>query len=199
MIAAAVLAAGASRRLGRPKQLVLFRGVPLVQRALEAARGSGAIALGVVLGAEAEAVGSVLPPDVDRVPNDAWREGLASSVRAAVGWARSRSADALALLLADQPLVGPAHVRRLVEAWHSTRRTAASSHEGTLGAPAVFDASFFDALAALRGDAGVARMLRAGGSVIGVPCPEAALDVDVPDDVVRLEIEAARSEGRLTT
>src|SRR5690349_6310089 len=87
-IVSAVLAAGATRRLGRPKQLAAFRGRPLVCHALAAPMSvAGITASAVVLGAFADRIDSCLEDGVVRVWNPAWEEGIASSIRAAVAWA----------------------------------------------------------------------------------------------------------------
>ena len=179
-VACAILAAGAGRRFGGPKQLALVEGQPMLRRIAEAARRSPCARVGVVLGARAAAVAPVLDGlDVDRIDNPDWSEGMAASIRAAVGWARQQGAGALLLAVADQPALGPAHLEALLRASDGGRRTAASRYEGVLGPPAVFPAGAFARLEALSGDVGARGLLREpGAGVVAVDWPEGAADVD---------------------
>ena len=105
-IAAVVLAAGGSARLGRSKQLVVHEGEPLVRRAARAALDAGAEPVIVVLGAHADLVRQALDGlPVSAVVNDAWETGMASSLRIGARAALDAGCDAVLVTLADQPLV----------------------------------------------------------------------------------------------
>lgn len=188
-LACIVLAAGGSRRLGRPKQLVRFRSRPLLVRAVEAAADASRARPIVVLGAQALRLRSVLirskRPCV-AVENPGWHAGLASSLRAGLE-AVPDDADAALIVLADQPLVDAAALRRLVAAWR--RRPglpAAAAYEGRLGVPAIVPRRLWPALRRLEGDAGARHVLAAAPRVTAVAMPEAALDLDRPEDLARL-------------
>ncbi|MDB4957164.1 MAG: hypothetical protein JWO36_4733 [Myxococcales bacterium] len=182
-IATIVLAAGGSRRLGHAKQLVELEGEPLVRRIAAACVAMHAGPVGVVIGARADAVAAALEPlHVARVDNEAWQEGIASSIRTGVRWAESTNAGALLIVLGDQPLVTGEHLASLRDAWLAGAPIAASRFTGILGAPAIFDRSRWSQLARLEGDQGAGRLLR-GGDVIGVDWPDGALDIDTQDDV----------------
>lgn len=185
-VVAAVLAAGASRRFGHPKQLVQFRGETLVARALDAARVDGVIDRAVILGAHAEQVADAAGPGVERVLNEEWEEGMASSIRCAARWAQARGAAALVVLLADQPLISSMHIARLCDGWRDGASAVGSAYEETVGVPALFDARLFPALLALTGDRGAGRLLREAERVVSVPCPEAAIDIDTPAALAEL-------------
>jgi xanthine dehydrogenase accessory factor len=189
-IVAAVLAAGASRRLGRPKQLVVFRGQPLVQRALAAVSHPSVAEIAVVLGANAADIAPVIGEGVTPLYNESWYRGIASSIRAAVEWADRRRAGALVVALVDQPLVEVSHVGQLVAAWRRGSIAAASMYAGMLGAPAIFDARLFCDLEALQGDVGAASILRTRRGVARVECPEAAIDVDIACQLEALDLYA---------
>jgi CTP:molybdopterin cytidylyltransferase MocA len=191
-IVSAVLAAGASTRFGRAKAIVEYEGVPLVRRAIAAASMADVEQTAVILGAHAAKILPLLDPSVVPIFNLAWEEGMASSVRAAVTWAEQTKADALVLLLADQPLVRGAHVERLVSRWKNGAVAVASEHARVLGAPALFDRQMFGELARLSGDRGAASILRSRSDVERVPCPEAAVDVDTPADLSRSGRNAER-------
>ena len=182
-----LLAAGGSRRLGQPKQLVRHRGRALLLHAVAAARGAlpGAPVI-VVIGACALRVRAVLKRARCRalvVANPRWQEGMATSLRVGLA-AAPRTARAALVLLVDQPHVGAAQVARLLRAWR--RRpglTAAARYDNRLGVPAVLPRRRWRALKALRGDQGARALLRGGEPSTLVDMPEAALDIDTPADL----------------
>jgi xanthine dehydrogenase accessory factor len=182
-----VLGAGASTRLGRPKQLEPLAGKALVRHVVDVVAASSCDAVGVVLGANAAQIAPVLTgSSATIVDNAAWGEGIGSSIRSAASWARREGASALVLVLADQPLLDRVHVDRLVDAWRSGAPAAASLYGGALGVPALFDASLYDELLALEGDRGAARILRGHDGVVSVEWPEGAVDVDTDADAAAL-------------
>lgn len=185
MIAAAVLAAGASRRLGQRKQLLPTEEGPLL-RAMTArvcaARGIDTVA--VVLGAYRDEIAPALDGvAVVVLANDAWSEGMASSVRVAASWATASGADALLLVVCDQVELATSHLEALVAAAVGGR-TAGSAYAGTVGVPAIFPAASFPRLARLAGDRGARMLLREDG-VVAVPWPGGEHDVDEPADLRR--------------
>jgi molybdenum cofactor cytidylyltransferase len=190
-VGAVVLAAGASSRLGRPKQLMLHEGVPLVVRAARTALATGADPVVVVLGANAEAVRATLSAiPVTSVGNPEWCHGIGTSVATGVRVIIScaPSVAGILVMLTDQPLVGDAALGRLMDAWSDSDRhsIAAAAYANTIGVPAVFGRGHFDALCSLPPAAGAARLLRqANARVRRVAMPEAALDIDTPDDLER--------------
>lgn len=185
-VAIAVLAAGGSRRLGRPKQLVDVAGTPLVRHVAARCTELRGGPVGVVVGAHAADVEHALGDlRVARIANAAWEEGLASSIRAAVAWAETTSANALAIVLGDQPLISAAHLAALRDAWLAGAPIAASRYANILGAPALFDRSRWPALAALTGDQGAGKLLYAAQCAT-VDWAGGAVDVDTPADVERL-------------
>ncbi len=192
-VAAVVLAAGGSRRLGRPKQLVEIEGRPLVRRAAGAALDAGCAPVYVVLGAEAARVaGALAGAAVELVRNEGHEEGIASSIRSGIGAARDAMppCDGALLLLVDQPRVDAALVRRLLARFGEGRgeRIAACAYAGGVGVPAVFPRAAFDVLAALRGDRGAKAVLEAeGGHLLEVPFPGGEIDLDTPQDFAAFE------------
>jgi CTP:molybdopterin cytidylyltransferase MocA len=182
-VATIVLAAGGSRRLGHAKQLVELAGEPLVHRVAATCAALAAGPVGVVVGAEADRVAAALGPlRVARIDNPAWADGMASSIRAGVAWARTTSANALLIALADQPLITAKHLAALRDAWLAGAPIAASRFAGVLGAPALFDRARWDDLDKLEGDRGAAPLLR-GPEVAAIEWAGGAVDVDTADDV----------------
>jgi molybdenum cofactor cytidylyltransferase len=181
---AAVLAAGASRRLGVPKQLLeLPTGNSLVRNAVLSALGSPAAATGLVVGAHAEAViGQVRDLPVDVLRSHDAGEGIAASIRAAAGWATARNAQALLLCVCDQPLLAAGHLSALLELWSARRSLVASRYAGKRAVPAVFPCQYFTELSRLTGDAGAGALLRDAAEVALLDWPEGELDVDTPVD-----------------
>jgi molybdenum cofactor cytidylyltransferase len=184
-----VLAAGASTRFGSPKQLVRLHGRPLLHLAVSRAVEVAGQAVTVVLGANAADLAPLLrhtPAAV--IVNRDWAEGMGSSVRA--GLARvPATADAVLLMLADQPAVTAEDLRRLVGTWRRQPQCiVAAYYDGITGVPAIFPREDFRALAALRGDAGARALLKRGGErLVRVPLPAAAIDIDTPEDLLNLQ------------
>jgi molybdenum cofactor cytidylyltransferase len=177
----AILAAGASRRLGFPKQLVELCGEPLVRRAVNSALRSGAAATAVVVGAHASAVREALRPvQVVTLDNPDWNEGMAASVRVAARWAEDAGFDALLLALCDQLALNSAHLDRLLAAGNS-RSIVASRYAGKRGVPALFPRCHFFDLFTLRGDRGARELLSRTPNVIEIAWPEGELDLDLPE------------------
>jgi CTP:molybdopterin cytidylyltransferase MocA len=184
----AILAAGASRRLGRPKQLVELNGEAMVRRqcriAVEAAIGPVVVVLGCHHGRVAAVVSDL---SVQVLVNDEWEEGLAASVRAATRAAMAADAAALLLYHCDQYAITPADLIRLRQAWTSSPSTAHLSRDGEhVGPPAILPARLFPSMLTLQGDTGPRAILRGDPDVREVPMPSASKDIDQPADVKSL-------------
>ncbi|HEX2854673.1 MAG TPA: nucleotidyltransferase family protein [Opitutaceae bacterium] len=184
---AIILAAGASTRMGTPKQMLPLHGQPLVKHAAEAALQSSAWPVIVVLGANAE----IIRPTLARLPvlvadNPAWAEGMAASVRAGMTMLQqfSRSLDAAVIALCDQPAFSAEVIGQLVAAQRRERRGIAAARYGDRnGAPALFLREHFAALAALTGEEGARHLLNGNpAGVTPVDLPRLSLDLDTPED-----------------
>ena len=178
----AVLAAGGSRRLGRPKQLVSIDGQPLVRRV--ASRAASRFTTAVIVGAHAsEVMNALTGAPITLIENPSWEGGLSSSVKHAVLWARTMGAPALIVLLGDQPLLDAAHLEALTAAWRAGADVVASFYAERAGVPALFDASILHELETLEGDAGAARILRGRAGVATIQWPAGEVDIDTEEDV----------------
>jgi len=184
---AVVLAAGGSTRFGSPKQLVRFQGKLLLHRVLAAA-AEVAAPVTLVLGAQAAEIAAIVPSGRATVlVNRDWEEGIASSLRTAVR-ALPGACDGVLILLADQPLVAAASLSPLAAAWRrSPRQIVASRYSGVVGVPAIFPRWCFTDLCDLRGDQGARALIsRYPNHVQALPHPEAAVDIDQPEDLLKL-------------
>lgn len=184
---AIILAAGASTRMGEPKQLLPLAGRPLLLRAVDAALASSAWPVVVVLGAHAEKIRPLLARlPVLVVENPAWPEGMASSIRTGVAILQqfSRSLDAALVALCDQPAFNTAVIERLVATQRATSRSiVASRYLGRNAAPALFLRPHFPALTALTGEEGARSLLNASPDLVAtIDAPELAQDLDTPSD-----------------
>lgn len=182
--AAIVLAAGASRRLGRPKQLLAVHGEPLLRRAVRCALATAPAQTLVVVGAQAgDIFAAVADLGVQRVDCPGWSEGLAASLRAGLAALREDIAGAL-VVLCDQPALSATHLQTLCASWRETPQGAAASrYADVLGVPAVLPRAWFGELMALRGDAGARALLRERAHlVVPVAAPALAVDIDRPED-----------------
>ena len=201
-----VLAAGASSRMGEPKQLLRFEGETLLARAVRTALETHYRPVVVVLGAGAEALrAEVETSDALVVVNEAWAEGMSSSIRCGLGALEASASgeiEAAVLLLCDQPFVTSDIIIRLVDVYRAHRRLLVAaeyevSGERTRGVPALFSRPLFPELMALRGAEGAKRIImRCEADAAFIAVPAAAFDVDTPDDYHSLQDNAPRVSAR---
>ncbi|MEL7448432.1 MAG: nucleotidyltransferase family protein [Pseudomonadota bacterium] len=180
---ALVLAAGGASRFGAPKQLAELHGRALLKRVLDQAAAVCPDRVTVVLGAYV-AKTQALCDGVTPVHNPAWRGGLSSSLRTGID-ALPASADAVLVMLCDQPGVSTEQYTELVRTWREHPGSpVAAAYAGTLGVPAVFPRRMFDQLRELTGDKGARAVLaKYRDLVVPVAIPEAVHDVDSPEDL----------------
>ncbi|GAB2706047.1 4-diphosphocytidyl-2C-methyl-D-erythritol kinase [Hymenobacter frigidus] len=178
-----LLAAGASTRMGRPKQLLPYHGRTLLRHAAETAVSAGCAPIVLVTGALhdellAEIVG--LPILAERNPD--WETGMASSIRAGLAAVAAAAPRAVLVMLTDQPLVTPELLQQLIVQQQATQAPiVAAAYGETLGVPAIFDKSLLPELLKLQGAQGAGRLIARLGAAVGqVAFPAGLLDVDTP-------------------
>lgn len=192
-IPAIILAAGGSRRLGQPKQLLIFEGESLLERSLRLAREAGAAPVLAVLGANfASICAAVSFENAIPVLNDQWESGMASSIHAGLNEAEVRAPEHAGLLVmtCDQPRLSAQHLHNLLKAFqeHKAESIIASEYADTKGIPAVLPRSVFHALRALHGDKGARSLFtRAACPVLALPFEGGEIDIDLPTDLAELD------------
>lgn len=152
-----ILAAGSSRRLGRPKQLLHLDGSPLLQHVVDAAAAAGVGEIVLVLGHLADDIAAAvtLPPSARAIVNQDHATGQASSLRVGIG-ALGAGCDRAVVLLGDQPHVSPAAIRAVADAADPIARAA---YSGSPGHPVAFHRSVWPELLAIEGDQGARALL----------------------------------------
>lgn len=186
-----ILAAGAATRMGRPKQLLSYQGRSLILHAVEVALASLCQPIIVVLGAYVEQIKpELMPKAVQVVENSQWQEGMSSSIRAGISMLLKTNSklDAVIISLADQPLVSPQIFNQLIQSYQETQKVIiASRYNETTGVPALFSNALFPELMQLEGDKGAKALIQKyidTGLILLIP--EAAIDIDTPDDYKQL-------------
>jgi molybdenum cofactor cytidylyltransferase len=186
VIAAIVLAAGASSRMGRQKlTLPMADGRPLVRVSVEQVLAAGVDDTVVVLGGDAEAVALALAPlPVRTVVNSRYAEGQSTSLRAGLDALRPGTVAAV-VALGDQPLPDPDVIRRLIAAFRATGRLiAAPVYRDGRGNPVLFAASLFAELGAVTGDRGGREVVARDPARVAEVSVDASMpaDIDTPED-----------------
>ncbi|MFC7386469.1 nucleotidyltransferase family protein [Sphaerisporangium rhizosphaerae] len=180
-VAGLLLAAGGGSRFGAPKALVEYAGERLADRGVRLLRDGGCDPVLVVLGAAPTGV-----PGAVEVHNPHWATGMGSSLRAGLA-AVPGEAGAVVVALADQPLIRPEAVRRLVAAFRAGATVAVAAYGGAPRNPVLIAREHFAEVGALaEGDVGARPFLRAHPELVTpVPCDDAGdpADVDTPGDL----------------
>lgn len=187
-IFAAVLAAGSSTRFGATKQAAELDGVALIVRATATAAEVCGDRVVTVLGHDWQSLLRLLQPYSGfMVINEDYAQGLGTSIVSAARSCRPH-AEALLLLLADQPLVTTEHIQALIDTWSGADdEIVASSYAGTEGPPVLFAADALQELMALTGDRGAHALFQDDRFTLKtVHFEAAATDIDTPSDLAAL-------------
>src|SRR5262245_41947502 len=192
MISAIVPAAGLSSRMGQNKLLMPFGGKSLIEHAVDTLMTSGVDEIVVVLGHEANVVRSRLERHeghrVNFVHNPDYREGLSTSVRAGMA-AAAKEVDAIMIYLADQPLIEPDEINRLIQIFAEAKRAGKSIvvpfFGNERGNPVILDASYREMALDIVGDVGCRRIIKRHPEqvfAVQMETDHGVRDVDTPED-----------------
>ena len=200
-IAVLLLAAGASTRLGHPKQLIKIGDQTLLEKAARVALDSGCRPVLVVLGAHADKIKPVLEHlRVQIVENRNWESGMGSSIACGAQFLIKEfpDLDAVILMLCDQPFVGVDILQTMLKSWRENKAgIVAADYGAAFGPPALFAKRFFPQLSSLQGEKGAKSLMLEQKEALGwVLFPEGAADLDTAAD---LEKWGDFSIGRFTT
>jgi molybdenum cofactor cytidylyltransferase len=194
VISGLILAAGAATRFGAPKQLADLDGRPLLEHAIEAMLAARIGRVLVVLGASADLIRSRVDfHDAEPVVCERWREGQAASLGYGLGLLGN--ADAVVIILVDQPGVSAAAIRRIVD--HRGESLAIrASYRGSPGHPVLVEPELFPQIRALSGDQG-ARDLLASAGTREIACDDLAdgRDIDTVEDLAALKRDLDAAQG----
>ena len=187
-----ILAAGASVRMGRPKQVLPYRGQTLIRWAVGTALASVCHPVVVVIGAHAELMKKELEClPVSIAENSEWNCGISSSIRLGVQTlaASGREVDAAVIMLCDQPFVTVGVVNALVETRRMTgKMIVASAYGEARGVPALFSKELFGEITALKGNEGAKQVIAKHADDVATVCfPEGAVDIDTPQEYETLK------------
>ncbi|MBW4627354.1 MAG: nucleotidyltransferase family protein [Brasilonema octagenarum HA4186-MV1] len=190
-IAIMILAAGASTRMGTPKQLLLYQKRSLVQYITEIAIASVCKPVVVVLGAYSEQI----RPQINHLPvsiveNLDWACGMSTSINSGIQFLHnlSQNIEAVVIVVCDQPFLSPQIINQLVDAYYSTKKPIiACEYAGTLGVPALFSKRFFSELAELQGTSGAKKVINNNlTQVFSLLFAQGEIDIDTPRDYEQL-------------
>lgn len=190
-IAIMILAAGASTRMGTPKQLLFYQGRSFLQYITEIAIASVCQPVVVVLGANAEQI----HPQIKQLPvrvvkNSDWGCGMSTSIKSGIELLNNlpQKIEAVVITLCDQPFVSPQIINQLVDTYYSTKKPIIACEYGdTLGVPALFSQTFFSELAALKETSGAKKVINNNlNEVFFIPFPLGDIDIDTPKDYEQL-------------
>ncbi|MEM7297650.1 MAG: nucleotidyltransferase family protein [Bacteroidota bacterium] len=186
-----VLAAGESKRLGKPKQLLTYQNTSLLQRVIDISDGIKAISKVVILGAHADKISSEINNhSLEVLINEDWAEGIASSIRTGISaLLKSKSSVKGALfLLSDQPHLTHDHLKNLLSIHRNDQPCITGSHYADqVGVPVIFSHHYFDELIELTGDQGAKKIVvKHPDAIQHIVLEGGEIDIDTIDDYKNL-------------
>ncbi len=193
-IALVILAAGASRRMGKTtKQLLQWKNTTLLGNAIAVAEKSNTKNVVVVLGADAERIKSTITSTRSTIAiNEDWVSGLGTSIACGIQELNTTmgDCDGVLLMLADQPFIDVDYLNLLIQGFSvSNKKIIATNYNGKAGVPAILDKSYFPELLELKGDNGAKMILRSAGKDIEMLDPKnKTFDIDTLADYTKSQV-----------
>ena len=190
-IVAIILAAGASKRMGQPKQLLPYRGQTLLSYVIQCAIASSCSRVIVILGANADKI----EPKINQFPvqivnNSECNEGIGSSIRCGITYIKERclNINGAIFLACDQPFISAEKIEQLIALYNSSNKLIVASRYGeTIGIPALFAPSFFSELIKLKGDRGAKKIIQQyREQVATLAFPKGEIDLDTWENYQKL-------------
>lgn len=186
-----ILAAGASSRMGKPKQSLEFKGETLLQRAVQTALKSACRPIVVVLGSQIDILKNEIKDfDVQIAENAGWKRGMSSSIKTGLNRILeiNNQISGVVIMVCDQPFVSAELIKQIVEKYRKTNSLiVASEYSATLGVPALFGSQIFSRLLELENSGGAKEIIKQfQNKTIAVPFEKGNFDIDTPEDYVKL-------------
>lgn len=182
-IGAIILAAGASSRLGRPKQLLRYHGESLIQRSVRTASHVAEATVAVLGASYQEVRQEIRHLDTHAVFNLDWNKGMGNSLKFGL-YELNRYSPGLSgaiIMTCDQPLISPQFLKQMTEAHEEGHAIVAAAYNGIVGIPVLFDRMYFKEILKIDDLRGAKPLLKKY-DVFSMPFPEGSLDVDTPED-----------------
>lgn len=190
-IGAIVMAAGSSSRLGKPKQLLLFQGETLLERAISTAKGVDFSEYVLILGGNADKIQSTIDLSNSKVLiNHNWSSGMSSSLQLGLRYLNENyQIDAVVMLLCDQPFVNSKIINSIIDKFKETKKGIIASKYGkSLGVPALFDRKYFGEILNLKSSEGAKKIIYSHPEdTDSVDFPLGAIDIDTQEDYEKLK------------
>ena len=186
-----LLAAGESKRMGTPKQLLSYKGSNLIRHAATIAIKSNCHPIIVVLGANSDRIS----PEINDLPiqmtyNTQWQQGMSSSIATGINTLLKMNLDFAAVIIAlgDQPLITERVYNCLIESYYQNKvKAVACNYSDTIGVPALFDRTLLPELLKMKQKGGAKQLLLKYSDLkFNLDLPEAAIDIDTPADYQQL-------------
>ncbi|NNE25963.1 MAG: nucleotidyltransferase family protein [Saprospiraceae bacterium] len=190
-IAIVLLAAGASSRLGRAKQLLKYKGDVLINNVIEHSKKVVAETnVYVVLGAHADDIRKNIKDDAVRIViNNNWKEGMGSSIRSGIAKVKTNSdMQACILSVIDQPYLNAEVFADIIQLYRENKpKIISSRYRNVYGPPTLFGRQYFDDLLRLEGDKGAKAIIKSeSNNVIFYNWDKGLIDIDEKDHLIHL-------------